>query len=60
MGELVASGQFKQVIRLDAPSVVEYFATGHAKQAVATVAAVVIEYFPASQLVHVAVPAVVL
>ena len=60
MGELVATGQFKQVIRLDAASVVEYFPTGHAKQVVATVAAVVIEYVPAAQFVHVAVPAVVL
>ncbi len=60
MGELVFSGQFKQVIRLDAVSVVEYFATGHAKQVVATVAAVVVEYFPAAQSVHATLPVVVL
>jgi len=60
MGELVFAGHDKQVVRFDAPTVVEYFPTGHAKQVVAIVAAVVFKYVPAAQLVHATLPVAVL
>jgi hypothetical protein len=58
IGEFIFTGQSKQNVRFDAPSVVEYFPTGHAKQVVAIVAPVVVKYVPAAQLVHATLPVV--